>query len=177
MEEVIDIVDENNQPTGEGRPRSVVHADGLWHRTVHIYLFRKQGTEIEFLTHLRSAKKDLHPNAWDTRFGGHIKSGSDIQQTTINELKDELGLDLDFNALIEGNWRKCDHYPNREFAQVFYLEFNGDINDLRFQDDEVQEARWMTTKDIEKSMADNPEQWSGGIDGFREVMSTLTEKL
>jgi hypothetical protein len=41
MEEYLDVFDENNQPTGVVLPRRQVHAEGLWHRTVHIYLFRK----------------------------------------------------------------------------------------------------------------------------------------
>ena len=73
--EYLDLVDENNNLTGEKELRSVVHSTGLWHRTVHIYFFRKINNIFEFLVHLRSKDKDLRPNCWDTRFGGHIKAG------------------------------------------------------------------------------------------------------
>src|SRR3989338_4087502 len=58
-EELIEIFDENNKPTGEILLRSQVHKGNLWHRVVHIYIFRERDGKIEFLTHLRSATKDL----------------------------------------------------------------------------------------------------------------------
>ena len=42
QEEYLDIVDENENLTGEKELRSVVHAKGLWHRVVHIYFFREK---------------------------------------------------------------------------------------------------------------------------------------
>jgi isopentenyldiphosphate isomerase len=176
-EELLDIVDENNQPTGESQLRSVVHSTGLWHRTVHIYLFRERDLGLEILVHLRSATKDLFPNTWDTRFGGHIKSGMSIEESVADELKDELGLDADPILFVEGNWRKRDKHPNNEFTKVFYLQFDRDLSELRFTDDEVQEVKWKMADDIEKDMLENPDSWSGGVEGFWEVIETLKGKI
>jgi len=74
-EEYLEIVNENNDLISRVEPRSFVHSTGLWYRTVHIYFFRKSNKKIEFLVHLRAKTKDLNPNKWDARFGGHIKSG------------------------------------------------------------------------------------------------------
>ena len=41
LDEYLDIVDENNNLTGKKALRSEIHSYGIWHRTVHIYLFRK----------------------------------------------------------------------------------------------------------------------------------------
>src|SRR3989338_1296834 len=117
MEEYFDIVDENNQQTGEKRLRFEAHTLGLWHRTVHIYFFRQKDNQIEFLVHLRSKYKDLHPNCWDTRFGGHLKSGETIEKTVINEIKEELGLEIDLNSLIKGSVHKRDKKTNRERSE------------------------------------------------------------
>lgn len=78
-EEYLDVFDENNQPTGEILSRRQVHEEGLWRRTVHIYLFRKGATGLEFLLHLRSKLKESSPGLWDTRFGGHIKAGATVE--------------------------------------------------------------------------------------------------
>jgi len=47
MQEYLDIVDENNgAPIEERRLRSEVHSQGLWHRVVHVYLFRRIENDI-----------------------------------------------------------------------------------------------------------------------------------
>jgi 8-oxo-dGTP diphosphatase len=177
-EELLEIVDENNNLTSEIQPRSVVHSQGLWHRTVHIYVFRETpDKDIEFLIQLRSAHKDLNPNCWDLRFGGHIKAGHDIPQTIHQEMKDEIGLDIMSEDLIEGMWRKRNKYPNNEFTKVFYLNFVDHTDDLKFNDNEVQRVEWMPKKEIKESMKSEPEMWAGKLDGFEEVLADLATKI
>lgn len=175
--EYLDIVDENNVLTGEKRLRSEVHSQGLWHRTVHIYLFKLVDNEVSFLVHLRAKNKDLHPNCWDTRFGGHIKSGGSIEDGIKSELMEEVGLDLKKDSLVQGEVYKRDHYPNREFTHSFYYKFDGDITTLKFNDGEVQEIKWLKSGDIVKSMTDEPQIWSGGKDGFIQILGVLNDKL
>lgn len=172
-EEYLDIVDENNNLTGEAEPRSLIHLNGLWHRTVHIYFFRRMNSAIEFLVHLRAKTKDLHPNCWDTRFGGHIKSGEDIKQAVVDEIKEEVGLNVSLNSLIEGNWRKHHKYPNNEFNKVYYFEFKGNIKDLKFDDGEVQKVKWMSADKIEKSMNEESDMWAGKAENFKKIIGSL----
>ena len=139
--ELLDIVDENNKLTGESAPRSKIHSEGIWHRTVHIYLFRKNNDNVDFLVHLRSPLKDLHPNCWDTRFGGHIKSGVSLEEGLKSELSEELGLNADDYKLIEGKWHKRDKFPNCEFTKTYFLEYKGNLEDLKFDDGEVQKVK------------------------------------
>jgi len=175
--ENLDIVDENNVLTGEKRLRSEVHSQGLWHRTVHIYLFKIIDNEIYFLVHLRAKNKDLHPNCWDTRFGGHIKSGGSIEEGIKSELMEEVGLELEKDSLIQGEVYKRDKYPNREFTHSFYYRFDGNITTLKFNDGEVQEIKWMKVTDILESMEKNPDIWSGGMTGLNQVWEVLKSKL
>jgi len=176
-EELLDIVNENNELTGETAPRSKVHTEGIWHRTVHIYLFRRNNNAIEFLVHLRSLFKDLHPNCWDTRFGGHIKSGLGIEDGVRAELEEEIGLDADRYKLIEGQWRKRNKMPNREFTKTYFLEYPDDITNLKFNDGEVQEIRWLSIQKVKDSMIENPKEWSGSMNGFTEVSDYLMKKI
>ena len=177
MKEYLDIVDENRAPTGERRLRSEVHSQGLWHRVVHVYLFRKIENDIEFLVHLRAKTKDLNPNKWDTRFGGHLKSGESVEDAVRNELKEEVGLELDPLHLIRGEAGKSDSYPNREFVYAHYYEFNGDASSLAFNDGEVQKVEWMKSPDIIKSMSENPDIWAGKREGFVKTQETLKSCL
>jgi isopentenyldiphosphate isomerase len=94
-EEYIDILDNNTgEPTGERRSRAEVHKLGLWHRTVHIYVFRKFNNRLELLVHLRSKNKNLKPDKWDTRIAGHLKAGENWIEAVSGELYDEIGLKL-----------------------------------------------------------------------------------
>lgn len=176
-EEILDIFDENNESTGESASRSKVHTEGLWHRTVHAYVFRKTGTDIEFLVHLRSPFKDMYPDCWDTRVGGHIKSGMSMEDAIKSEIKEEIGLDVEADDLIKGDWYKGGKFPNQEFVQIYFLEYDGKIEDLAFNDGEVQEARWMKAEDIKNSIANGPEKWTGSLNRFVVVSDYLLERV
>lgn len=173
MEEYFDILDGQGNKTGEIKPRTEAHGNGLWHSTVHIYFYRIKNSAIEMLVHLRSKDKDLNPNRWDTRFGGHVKAGENIQQALANEMQDETGLQILPANLSEGHVGKHDKFPNREFVHAYFYNFNGEAEDLKFNDGEVQDAKWMSSDDIIKSMKDNPEQWTGSPTGFTEIVALI----
>lgn len=176
-EEYLDVFDENNQPTGEVLPRKQVHAEGFWHRTVHIYLFRKGADGLEFLLHLRSKLKESAPGLWDTRFGGHIKAGQTVEEGVRDELQEEIGLDTSQIQLIAGEWQKRDYPPNREYTQVYFLEYNNDLGKLKFNDGEVEEVKWMTHQAIKESMQLNPEQWAASLEGFEHIATSLKSRI
>lgn len=177
MEEYFDIVDKNNNPTGEKKPRSEVHATGLWHRVVHVYFFRRRNQCLEFLVHLRAKTKDLNPDKWDTRFGGHVKVGETAEKTVIEEIKDEVGLDITYSGLIEGECLAKTDFPNREFIKNYYYEFQGNIDVLKFSDGEICKVKWMTITEIEKSMKNKPKRWAGNPKWFKEVADSLKTRL
>ncbi len=175
-DEYLDIVDESNTLTGKKELRSVVHATGLWHRTVHVYLFRNTKSGIDFLIHLRSKFKDGAPNCWDTRFGGHIKSGEDVERGCVNEIKEELGLDIIFSDLIEGEWRRSDSYPNCEFSKSYYLKYDNPVEELSFNDGEVQEVKWLSESGIIDSM-EKERNWAASREGFEIISQFLRTQL
>lgn len=174
-QEYFDVVDENNTPTGEKVLRSIAHATGIWHRTVHIYLYRFN-PEIQLLVHLRSKSKDLCPNMWDTRFGGHVKAGETVEDCASNELKEEVGLTLDQSKLIAGDIYQGSEYPNREFSYQFYYHFTDDTSSLVFNDGEVQDVRWLTLPEIQNEMKLYPDKWSGKRD-FQKIQRDVTNYL
>ena len=174
-DEYLDVVSENNELIGKKELRSKIHLEGIWHRTVHVYLFRKKDNVIEFLVHLRSPLKDLNPNKWDTRFGGHIKSGLSLEEAVKAEVKEEIGLEVSQQKLYEGEWYKRDKFPNREFSKVYFLEFNDDVSTLKFNDGEVQEVRWLRAEKIKDSLTKSPQDWSTSLRGFVEVSDYLNK--
>jgi len=172
-EEYFDIVDEENRQTGEQRSRSDAHSKGLWHRTVHIYVFREKDGMLQFLVHLRSKTKDQHPNQWDTRFGGHLKAGETVAQAVAGELKDEIGITVNLKNLIKGSVHKQDIGTNKEFAYTYYYQYSDDMSNLTFNDGEVQRVQLMSESAILRSMSENSEYWVTMPKDFEEIVDLL----
>ena len=42
--ELLDLLDENGEPSGQVRERTLVHLNGDWHRTSHVWVVRRRGT-------------------------------------------------------------------------------------------------------------------------------------
>lgn len=172
-EEYLDIVDDSNHLTGEQKSRAEVHTSGLRHRVVHIYYFIQKGGKYYFLVHLRSKDKDLSPNKWDTRFGGHLKAGETVEDALVSEFNEEIGLKLNCKNFIKGLVCTKNHYPNNEFAYIYYCEGQEDCSNLTFKDHEVQKVKWMLASDIIKEKETNPENWTSGLEVFEMIYDDL----
>ncbi len=72
-EEIFDVVDENDEVVGQ-LPRSEVHARGLLHRAVSIFVFNSSG---QLLLQLRTPTKDEYPNCYTSSASGHLSAGED----------------------------------------------------------------------------------------------------
>ena len=70
--ELLDIVDEKGNPTGETVPREVAHREGIRHRTAHVWIFRRRGGVVQIL--LQKRKKCLRSGGWTSRIA-YLLSG------------------------------------------------------------------------------------------------------
>ena len=86
--ELFDVVDSNDVVLGQ-LPRGEVHARGLLHRAVSIFVFNSAG---ELLVHRRSATKDQFPSLYTSSASGHVAAGESYDETAPRELYEELGL-------------------------------------------------------------------------------------
>jgi isopentenyldiphosphate isomerase len=89
-EEHFDILDEAGNRTGVRRPRSEVHALGLLHRAVHVWIFCAETGEV--VLQRRAACKDSWPDRWDISSAGHVSAGDESLDSAVRELEEELGL-------------------------------------------------------------------------------------
>ena len=135
---------------------------------IFICLEKIVGGGIDFLIHLRSPFKDLNPNKWDTRFGGHLKSGVGTIEGVKMEIKEEIGLKIRPEELKEGECHKRNKFPNCEFTQIYFLEYNDEMQKLKFGDGEVKKVKWMDAEDIKLSLKKEPQKWSTGLFGFEK---------
>lgn len=82
-------------PLGTSKPRGMVHRDGDWHRSVHVWL----ASSSTLLMQMRSDKKDTFPSRWDVSCAGHMSGNDGSLETAVRELEEELGLCIDEAAM------------------------------------------------------------------------------
>ena len=87
-EEQFEIFSESGERLGL-KPRSYVHAHGLWHKSAHVFLFNSAG---EFYLQLRAPDKDLYAGLWDYSVGEHLTPGESYLQAALRGLAEELGV-------------------------------------------------------------------------------------
>ena len=126
--EILDIVDEYGNPTGETVEREYAHANGVRHRTSHVWLVRRrpgtagcdlaggsdkiserekdQGSvtktaNVQILLQKRCEGKDSFPGCYDISSAGHIPAGCGYVESALRELEEELGVTARVEELIE----------------------------------------------------------------------------
>lgn len=153
--EYIDIFDEFNNPIGISKEKNQAHEDGDFHRTAHIWIINEKN---ELLLQKRSATKKTHPNCWDISSAGHIRSGEDVKQGAIREIKEELGIDVNKDELQYIDTIKSTKNPkNMEFAYVYLVKTNKKVDDYIFEDNEVSEVKYVYYETLEQMVKDEAE--------------------
>lgn len=124
--------------------KDIAHEKGLWHKSVHVWLINDKN---EILLQYRCAEKKLYPNTWDCSFAGHISAGENSIQAVQREGKEEIGIDVDLEKLnfILTN-RECIKYEDinsNEFVDIFLLRQNFNLDEIKFQKEEVSDAKYV----------------------------------
>lgn len=163
--EIFDIVDENGNPTGETVERTKAHAEGIRHRTAHIWVVRKIGDTMQILLQKRSANKDSFPGRFDTSSAGHIHAGDEPKESALRELGEELGImaepsELAFAGTFVIQYEKV--FNNRPFKDneiAFVYVYSGAVDEasLTLQEEEVEAAEWFNLDETyEECLKHNP---------------------
>ena len=100
MEEIFDIIDTQGNPTGETVTREKAHAEGIPHRTAHIWIIREKYGRREVLLLKRSMNIDSFAGKFDTSSAGHIQAGDEPLESALRELGEELGIQATPEQLV-----------------------------------------------------------------------------
>ena len=114
MEELIDVLDENGNKTGEILTREQIHKKGLCHRIVVIAIIDQQGN---ILMQQRSKNKAKNPGKWDVAAAGHISSGQTSTEAAIRETLEEVGIKVNEEEL-----EYILTYKNKESVEEDYID-------------------------------------------------------
>ena len=134
--EYLDTYDENKKYLGP-KSREEVHAKGLWHNTVHCWLYDAEGN-IYF--QIRADEKTFYTTA-----SGHVSAGESIKEAFGREINEEIGINIDYEKaeLVDIVVWKMDKekangsiFRDRAFANVYVCLYDNKNEEFTF-DDEV----------------------------------------
>jgi isopentenyl-diphosphate Delta-isomerase len=153
-EEIFDIVDSNDRVIGLA-PRSEIHAKGLLHRAVHLWIFHPDG---RLLLQKRSLTKDREPGRWTSSVSGHVNSQEDYDTAMHREIPEEIGVP----ASTCKDFQKVKQFPasletDKEFVWLYQAVHPGP-----FQPDphEVASLDWFFPAQINQMLRDQPSTFS-----------------
>jgi isopentenyldiphosphate isomerase len=158
--EFFDVIDENGMPTGETVERAEAHRNAIPHRTSHVWIARRRGGTVQILLQKRCMTKDSFPGCYDISSAGHIPAGDDFIPSAIRELKEELGVEIAEEALVECGSRKISiddefygvPFHDRQFSKVFLLWLDREAADFTVQKEEIDSVRWMDFEECKKAV-------------------------
>ena len=153
--EMLDVVDEQGNPTGEVVTRERAHREGIRHRTAHVWIIRQKAGRLEVLLQKRSANKDSYPGCYDISSAGHIPAGADFLPSALRELQEELGVTVQAEALIYCGLRRLQFqktfhgrlFKDNQVTKVYDLWLDQEEKGFTLQKEEVEEVRWFDFED------------------------------
>lgn len=145
--EYLDIYDEQGNFLGT-EERGVVHTKGLWHKTVHCWLYDKEGN---IFFQRRADRGTLY-----TTSSGHLSAGESVTEAFQREIKEEIGLDIDASDATHVNVvpfqmdrikEDGSVFRDRAFANVYVDLYEGDYKDFHMDESEVSGIVIVNAKD------------------------------
>lgn len=135
--------------------KDIAHKKGLWHKSVHVWIINNKN---EILLQYRCAEKKLYPNTWDCSFAGHIGAGESSIEAVLREGKEELGIDVNLEKLefILTNREnvKYEEINSNEFVDIYILKQNVELDKIKFQEEEVSDAKYVSLEEFFKLIED-----------------------
>lgn len=163
--EYTDLYDENKNLTGEKLFREkgtkLIVPKGRYSVVVLVFMENSKG---EFLFQMTSKRKK---NVWATT-GGHVKSGQTSKEAIIEEIKEELGIDINEDEVKLFKTYKYDD----AFKDVFYIKKDIDINSLTYEKDEVEYVKYLTKDEILDLINNNGNIRKTNIDAFLDIINS-----
>lgn len=183
--EIFDIVDEKGIPTGETVERTRAHAEGIRHRTAHIWVIREQNGRVEVLLQKRSDDKDSFPGRYDTSSSGHIHAGDEPLISAVRELSEEIGIfaepeDLEFAGKFDIQYAKEFYgklFRDNEVSYVYVYRKPVDISALVLQTEEISEVKWFDLEDAYKRIQAHDPVLCVPIGGIETMMNYIGFKM
>ena len=149
-EEFLEVYSPEGTKTGQKKSKSEIHRKGLFHSTVHVWIFTEEGN---ILIQKRSKKKELNPGVWDVSVAGHIKFNENIKKAAKRETLEETGININTEDLLKiGVYRSINIHPtaiDKEFFHTYILKIDKNSINLDFKNNEVDDLKFISIEEME----------------------------
>ncbi len=149
-EEFLEVYSPEGTKTGQKKSKSEIHRKGLFHSTVHVWIFTDEGN---ILIQKRSKKKELNPGIWDVSVAGHIKFNENIKKAAKRETLEETGININTKDLLKiGVYRSINIHPtaiDKEFFHTYILKIDKNSIDLDYKNNEVDDLKFISIEEME----------------------------
>ncbi len=182
MDELVDILDDKGNPTGETAMKSMAHRKALFHPTIHVWFYNKNG---QILLQQRGKDKETHPLLWDVSVAGHVGAGENLEASAVREIIEEIGLsvekkDLEKIGVFKSVQRLRDDLTDCEFHHTYICELKVDLRQLKKQESEVADLAMIPiTRFAEETwgMANLKKYVPHGIAYYQTIVKAVTRRL
>lgn len=174
-DEMIDIVDDKNNKIGLRMLKSQAHQYGKWHRATHTWVYNNRG---EVLLQLRAKDKLVYPDLWDVAVGGHVGMGESEVSSAVREIEEEIGLEVLEDQLTLYKIKPFNGsglVANNEFIYVYTLPYNGGLEELTIQREEVQRLGLFNVDELAQNIRKNPQKYVPRYDYWIEMICKIIE--
>ena len=145
-----DIYDENMNKTNRTCKRDEYELkNGEYHISVQIWI---KNSKDEILLTQRAEDKKKYKLLWEPTSGA-VKAGENSIQGALRELKEEIGLEISKEELQLLELYKINE--KHVYLYVYTLNKDVDINELKFVDNEVINAKWVDSNELRKMYENN----------------------
>lgn len=151
MEELIDVLDENGNKTGEILTREQIHRKGLCHRIVVIAIIDAQGN---ILMQQRSKNKAKNPGKWDVAAAGHVSSGQTSTEAAIRETLEEVGIkvneeELEYVLTYKNKENVEEDYIDNQIYDCYIVKRDKiNLRNIKVQESEVEQVKLCNLKEF-----------------------------
>lgn len=179
MDELIDVLDDQGNYTGESILKSKAHKLGLFHPTVHIWCYSGNG---KVLLQQRGANKDTHPLKWDVSVAGHVGSCEQLEIAAVREVHEEIGVTIAVSKLEKiGTFKIEERHStvlfDREFTHTYLYKLD-ENTELTKQESEVEALDWVSLEKFEGMILEDEIRFvPNSKDRYKEVIKAIKSRL
>ncbi len=174
--DTFDILDEEGKNTGKTSTYNEIHAKGLLHRTVHVWVVNSKN---EILVQKRSQHVRSYPSYWDNSAGGHILSGKTSIETAQSETQEELGLSLPVETfqciftVMENQVSNNGSHLENAFNDIYIVHSDFEIKEFNIETEEVGEVRWLNKEEFQKWIRGEGEPLVPHAEEYEKILEYL----
>ena len=170
--ELLQVLDENGNPTGRFEKREIVHVNKLFHNEVALWIIDKENKKV--LLQRRNPNKKQNPNKL-ALCAGHLVGDETIDEALEKEAKEELGLDIKNYKVEKLITIRRTEPRNHCFTHHYYISKAIPIENITIQKEELSEVLYMDYEHLKQLVKQNNDEVVFKWEIYEPVFNKLDE--